>query len=433
MKNHFSRKTAVSVAGLLCFGASFLWGASADVELGGNAYITAGAGGAKIGEKGVHAWKSYDAVVSVFFSLKKPKKNVKLSLKARGNAEYEIEVGGKTFKVAVNAEDFENVPVGVVDFEKGGYQRANIRGVTKGGETFGEISTLVIEGVEEDEMNFVHDFSAYWGRRGPSVHLSYHHPKDVTAEYFYNEVYVPKDMDPVGSFFMVCGFGEGYFGAQVNSENERRILFSVWNPYDSDYPDDVPAEDRVTLKKKGEGVTVGAFGSEGSGGQSYLVYPWRSETPYRFLVRVHPCDDGTTEYSGFFFAPEENRWRLLATFRRPKTQTWLKGPNSFLENFNPDYGWILRCGGYSNQWLRDKDGEWHEMNQATFSYDATGRAEVRLDRVGGLADDKKIFVLANCGFFDGNVECYRVFERTPSRVPPEIDFAELEALGTPQN
>ena len=30
---------------------------------------------------------------------------------------------------------------------------------------------------------------------------------------------------------MANGFGEGYFGIQVNGPNERRVLFSVWSPF----------------------------------------------------------------------------------------------------------------------------------------------------------------------------------------------------------
>ena len=33
---------------------------------------------------------------------------------------------------------------------------------------------------------------------------------------------------------------------------------------------------------------LGEFGNEGSGGQSYLVYPWKSGQVYRFLVRATP-------------------------------------------------------------------------------------------------------------------------------------------------
>jgi hypothetical protein len=45
------------------------------------------------------------------------------------------------------------------------------------------------------------------------------------------EITVPVGQDPIGSYFMANGFGEGYFGFQVNSKTERRVLFSVWSPF----------------------------------------------------------------------------------------------------------------------------------------------------------------------------------------------------------
>lgn len=52
-------------------------------------------------------------------------------------------------------------------------------------------------------------------------------PQNSNIEWYDNEVKVPKGEDVLGSYFMANGFGEGYFGFQVNSPTERRILFSV--------------------------------------------------------------------------------------------------------------------------------------------------------------------------------------------------------------
>ena len=73
---------------------------------------------------------------------------------------------------------------------------------------------------------------------------------------------------------MANGFGEGYFGMQVNSENERRILFSVWSPFKTDNPKEIPDDHKITLNKVGQQVKTGEFGNEGSGGQSYMKYNW---------------------------------------------------------------------------------------------------------------------------------------------------------------
>ena len=74
---------------------------------------------------------------------------------------------------------------------------------------------------------------------------------------------MPAGGDVIGSYFMADGFAHGYFGMQVNSEKERRILFSVWSPYNTQNPDEIPQDQRIELLKKGDGVHTGKFGNEG--------------------------------------------------------------------------------------------------------------------------------------------------------------------------
>src|SRR3546814_7623338 len=123
-----------------------------------------------------------------------------------------------------------------------------------------------------------------------------------------------------------------------SSDLERRVLFSVWSPYKTDNPDDIPEDQRIVLLRKGKEVHAGEFGNEGSGGQSYLRYPWKAGTTYRFLLHGKPDGKGNTSYTAFFYAPEIKQWKLIASFRRPQTSRWLTRFHSFLENFNPRTG-----------------------------------------------------------------------------------------------
>jgi len=262
----------------------------------------------------------------------------------------------------------------------------------------------------------------YWGRRGPSVHLNYRIEHKQPVEYAYSEVTVPAGEDTVGSFFMANGFGQGYFGFQVNSERERRVLFSVWSPFKTDDPSKIPPEDRIECLASGEEVHVGKFGNEGSGGQSYLRYRWQAGRTYRFLTRVTPQSDGTTRYTAWFGDVESDQWLLIASFARPKTNTHLERFHSFLENFQTSTGHISRRALYSNIWVRSVAGEWIECTSATFSMDATGRGRHRLDFAGGV--EGKAFYLKNCGFFDPSPQV-RELKRDPSGLPPKIDFEAL--------
>lgn len=222
---------------------------------------------------------------------------------------------------------------------------------------------------------------------------------------------------------MTNGFGEGYCGIQANSDTERRILFSVWSPFETDDPKAIPEDHRIKLLAQGKDVHIGEFGNEGSGGQSYLIYPWKAGQTYRVITRVHPDGKGNTAYYAWFFAPEENQWRLIAGFLRPQTNAWYTGAHSFLENFIPGQGYLERSVRFGNQWARTAKGEWKELTEGMFTYDATARAGVRHDYAGGVADN--MFFLRNGGFFNDNTEFKSVFTRQPNGVNPEVDVTTL--------
>ncbi|MFH0988774.1 MAG: DUF3472 domain-containing protein [bacterium] len=50
---------------------------------------------------------------------------------------------------------------------------------------------------------------------------------------------------------------------------------------------------------------------------------------------------------------------------------------SNLENFWTESGHLTRKGLYSNQWVCDTSGRWHEIVTAKFTADATARKEAR--------------------------------------------------------
>ncbi|NDV59460.1 DUF3472 domain-containing protein [Bacteroides sp. 519] len=396
-----------------------------NIRLSGNAYVTSHREGANISNKGLEKWVDPASIVSSYFYLHE--KNVpKLSLLAKGHSQIEVSCLNQTFNLTLDSDTYVTLPVGVLQIESPGYVRIDIKGLTKKGETFGEIQEIILDDVKGD-ANYVKDFSDYWGRRGPSVHLGYPVPNDCgDVEWFYNEIMVPQDGEVMHSYYMAAGFGEGYFGMQFNSPTERRILFSVWSPFETQNPKDIPEEYQVKMLRRGEGVHIGEFGNEGSGGQSYLRYPWKAGNTYKFLMQVHPDGKGNTIYTAYFYATDEARWRLIASFMRPKTDTWYKRPHSFLENFSPTQGYLSRKVCFNNQWIRTSKGEWIKLTEAKFTHDATAKAKVRLDYQGGVEGDW--FYLMMGGFFNESVEMGTMFQRPATGNQPVIDFEELKGM-----
>jgi hypothetical protein len=121
--------------------------------------------------------------------------------------------------------------------------------------------------------------------------------------------------------------------------------------------DQTVAKRKEYFLAKDKDVRTGEFGSEGSGGQS-------------FLNRARPDGRGNTICTAWFFGPEVGEWKFIASFRRPETDKHLTGLHSFLENFASDRtGYQGRMAYYGNQWARDTGGNWHELTKAHFTGD----------------------------------------------------------------
>lgn len=406
-----------------------------EIPLAGNAFLTEGSGGPRasgdrIDRDGLRRWRSAASVFSVFFRIEQPAE-IGLALRLRvpeGESVIRLTVRGQSFEQTVRGDEWQSVPFGRVKIDQAGHVRVDLQGVRQSGPMFAEATALIVSAAKgTPEPGFVKDNQSnrfYWGRRGPSVHLAYSLPRGKALTHYYSEITVPEGEDPIGSYFMANGFSEGYFGIQVNGPSERRVLFSVWSPFRTDNPADVPEEDRVVLLKKGDGVRTGQFGNEGTGGQSYLVFPWKAGVTYRFLTAAAPDGRGNTDYTAWFFAPEAGEWKLIASFRRPKTDKHLTGFHSFLENFSDVNGFRGRRSHHANQWVRDTDGQWHEITAARFTGDDIARRRYRTDYAGW--SEGPGFFLRNGGFFDDGVPLNAQLRRAPN--PPGRPEIDLDAL-----
>ena len=400
------------------------------VPVGGNSWlINSNDKDEKITKEGLINWKNAGTICRTYVRVSqagKLKVSVVLNTKD-GESKINLMVLGKTGSITTTPNIAKEYFVGEWEINQPGYVAIDLQGITKTRDSFGQVQSINISGsAVNPETVFVKDNVDnyfYWGRRGPSVHLKYTLPANEDIEWFYNELTIPENQDVIGSYFMANGFAEGYFGIQVNSATERRILFSVWSPFKTDNPNAIPDEQKIVMVKKGEGVYTGEFGNEGAGGQSYLKYNWKAGNTYKFLLQGKPIADNYTLYSAYFFALEENQWRLIASFKRPKTSTHLKSLHSFLENFIPETGNAERMGLYNNQWVRTTNGQWIELTEAKFTGDATARKNFRKDYAGGIANGS--FYLRNCGFFNDFVPLDGVFKRNAGNKVPDIPFSTL--------
>jgi hypothetical protein len=400
------------------------------IPLGGNAWVNEPA---LITDSGLKNWSDASSVTSIYFRAGVAQTfNLFLRLKVdEGKSEINISAGNNKFIKQISNTNFETVEIGKLRIDKPGYIKIDLKGISKKGNVFADVSDLIIQH-EKPDSNLVYvkkGSSFHFGRRGPSVHLNFLVPDDLknNVHWFYNEITIPKGMDKLGSYFEADGFDEGYFGMQVNSDTERRILFSVWSPFATDNPKNIPDSLKIVLVKKGMSVQSNDFGNEGSGGQSYMRFMWKAGNTYGFLLHAEPDSiHHATTYTAYFKDVSADKWYLIASFKRPQTVTYLTHLYSFLENFIPETGDETRKGFYKNQWVADDKNNWHELTNAKFTVDATAKGGYRKDYAGGVEGEK--FFLKNDGFFNEFVKPNQIFKRESLGKKPAIDFTHFYEL-----
>lgn len=417
-----------------CFGISAVQAQSYILPAESNSFMTrndgaqaygSGTPDAYVGGDGIYLSHDTKQGASTYFYVQSASE-ADLALRTRGKGVLAVACGNRHFTVKVNAEnEWKQVKVGHLKFAGAGYVRVDFQLSEQSPEGVVTIGQLQLDGLPEQPYYIRDGFSSHFGRRGPSVHLQYGLPKQKNAEWIYNEVTVPADGEVMSSYYCTLGFNGGYFGFQYNSPTERRILFSVWSPYSTNNPGEIPEEYRVKMLRKGETTHVGSFGNEGAGAQSFLVYPWKAGNTYSFLLHVKPFDENQTDYTAYFYAPEEGRWMLVASFRRPHTHNWVEGAYSFVENFSPEQGYLTRKAYFGNTWVYTTDASnWTPVNQAYFTNDDTGRNGIRVDYLGGVEKNK--FFLKMGGFFGNGSNAERRLAVDASTLKaPQVDFGKL--------
>lgn len=386
------------------------------------AYIGPDPEGAQVSRTGgVTAWQSPGATVTWFGEFKhtgKVRATIALTLAKGDTLGLSLTVGKERHTVTAHGDSMEvRVPLGEFTVATAGYVRLELSPGDRGGPGRA-ITALLLGGPAAEDAHFNLDPR----RNAASVHLRF--PTDTAAVItgFYNEVTAIDD--PVTTYYMATGFSRGYFGMQVNSATERRIIFSVWDAANGGTATNrstVADENQTQLLAKGEGVEASVFGNEGTGGHSHLVYPWKTGSTQRFYVTAAPQGNSTI-YSGYWFHPEKRQWMLIASFRAPKDGGGLKRLYSFSENFGGATGHLRRKALFGSQWIRLADGRWQELTVATFSHDPTGKAS-RLDRFMGVEDGR--FFLSHGGFVPGFTASGEQFTRPASGTPPVIQLPTL--------
>jgi hypothetical protein len=380
------------------------------------AYLEPNVDGARVSSRsGITGWNDPALKVLWFGEFKttgRLEAAVQLRLPAEANSTLRLTVAGQSREAVVTGAGTNVVTAlfGAFDLKSAGYQRFTLESLNEPGQPFGDLDALLLDGPATAEAQF----NLKSRRNAASVHLAYPVAKGTNVAAFYCEMTGLED--PLWTYYMACGWHRGYFGMQVNSPTERRIIFSVWDSGNEAVSRSKVADDnRVRLMAKGEGVYAGDFGNEGTGGHSHLKFLWKTGEKQRFIVTAQPTSETFTIFSGYYFHPDKKAWMLISSWKAPKDGGWLRGLYSFSENFAGANGHVVRMALYGNQWIRTDRGEWIELTTASFSHDPTGKAD-RLDRFMGL--ERGQFFLSHGGFIQGFTKYGEKFTRPTVGQPP---------------
>jgi len=184
-----------------------------------------------------------------------------VNLPAGKESKLKLTVGETSHELAVHGStNVVNANLGMFPIKQAGYQRFTLESLNASGNASGDIDALILDGPAIKDAHF----NLKERRNAASVHLNYSLPEQRNVAALYCEVTAVED--PLWSYYMACGWHRGYFGMQVNSASERRIIFSVWDSGNEPQSrSKVANENRVKLVGKGDGVFTGDFGNEGTG------------------------------------------------------------------------------------------------------------------------------------------------------------------------
>ena len=376
-------------------------------------------------KNGLQGWADTKQQIQYFFYLRNTGKlSIDIYVK-NNNASNKISVSfkGKSFPVMVpHSLIFKKVHVASVTVTDTGFYTLTLSAPVKKGKTIADIQSIELNGTAVTNIHF----NSKSRRNAASVHLKYPIPDTARVVAFYNEVTIPEGADPIHTYYMACGFARGYFGIQVNSLTERRVIFSVWDAgKEAVDRNKVADSNKVQLLAKGDGVFADGFGNEGTGGHSHWVYPWQTGKTYQFLVTaLTDSIANATIYTGYFFVPELQKWKLIASFKAPHDGKYLRNLYSFNENFDGINGQLQRKAFFENQWIQQENGKWTELTQSNFSYDATGKAGDRIDYGAGINVNSNAFYLWNGGFQPANTHFGELFTRNATGKRPLIDWSK---------
>ncbi len=201
-------------------------------------------------KNGLHNWTNTKQEIQFYFNLRNIG-NLSLSLLLKNDvpdSKLAVSIAGKKYNITVpKSVNFKKIIIANIEIKEPGFYILKLTSVAKKGKIIADIKSLEISGEASKDLHF----NPKPRRNAASVHLLYPVNDSIKVLSFYNEITIPKDADILHSYYMACGFARGYFGIQVNSPTERRVIFSIWDAgNERENRNKVAVENKVQLMAK---------------------------------------------------------------------------------------------------------------------------------------------------------------------------------------
>jgi hypothetical protein len=217
-----------------------------------------------------------------------------------------------------------------------------------------------------------------------AAQLTYPISDTMNAVGFYTEVSFAKGADSKVASVTAIQLKRATLGVAIGKNKARTVAFSV-KRISSD-----KAAGAVSLKAKGYKV-------EEVGGSSKFSYSWKTDNTYRFYLNVlSDSATSTNIYTAYFFIPEQQKWKLLASYAATNDTATIQEVSAIVQ-FNNAASTTNGSKVYlGNQWMIRDNGEYREVTEAAFSK-ITKNNRPANNLVAGIEDDRFYFAKAPNG------------------------------------
>lgn len=179
-----------------------------------------------------------------------------------------------------------------------------------------------------------------------SAALIYQMPDTLKAVQYYNVLMVDSNSYNKNSLYGSY-FSEGIIGLQADKKGKRSIIFKLNNKENNE----------VKLLAKG------LYVDEINAVSVAWKYDWQVGHGYKFLLTIiADSASQSTYYTGYVFLPTEQKWKLLASFKKMNDGKYIKEPGVTASALKPSKKRISRKLFVEQAWVQKENGTWKEFD-----------------------------------------------------------------------